>query len=223
MAAPLTLLPYDEDASGPARRPAAPARLLDLAIRAMNHCTGPHKDQAFADLAAGNVVELGAGGGSNLPWLPAGTRLYAVEPNRALHASLRARCDRAGIEAVVLPVSAERLPLPDACVDEVICSLALCTIPDAEAALAEVARVLRPSGQFRFVEHVAAPAGSLRGRAQGALRRPWGAIAGGCDPHRDTLARIEAVGFAEVHAVRGLLRHSPAWPVNTAVWGWAVR
>jgi len=223
MTAPLSVLPHDEVVIDHGRMTPLGARLLDHGIRAMNHCTGPHKDQAFTGLEAGNVVELGAGGGSNLDWLPQGTRLYAVEPNRTMHDPLRERCARAGIEVVVLPVSAEALPLPDACVDEVICSLVLCTVPDAEAALAEVGRVLRPGGRFRFVEHVAAPAGSLRGRVQSAVRRPWGALAGGCDPHRATLARIEAAGFTSVRARRGLLRHSPVWPVNTVIWGTAQR
>ncbi|WP_263310818.1 class I SAM-dependent methyltransferase [Brachybacterium atlanticum] len=138
----------------------------------MNHCTRPHKDAAFAGIAGVNVVELGAGGSANLPWLPAGTRLYAVEPNRALHDPLRARCERAGIGPVALPVPAESLPPPDACVDEVICSLALCTIPDAEAALAGVVRALRQGGCFRFVEHVAGSEDDARDRVQQVLRYP---------------------------------------------------
>ncbi|WP_114853589.1 class I SAM-dependent methyltransferase [Brachybacterium sp. YJGR34] len=223
MADPLTVLPHEDTSVEHGRMTALGARLLDRAITVMNHCTGPHKEEAFADLGAGNLLELGAGGGANLAWLAPGSRLYAVEPNRTMHEALRNRCARSGQEVVVLPVSAENLPLPDGCVDEVICSLVLCTVPAADAAIAEVTRVLRPGGRFRFVEHVAAPTGSLRSRVQQGVRRPWGALCGGCDPHRDTLSRIEAAGFTAVHASRGLLRHSPAWPVNTVAWGTAVR
>ena len=56
----------------------------------------------------------------------------------------------------VLAQGAERLPFPDASVDVVIATLVLCTVGDPDAVLAEVHRVLRPGGTFRFVEHVAA-------------------------------------------------------------------
>ncbi|HWG61343.1 MAG TPA: methyltransferase domain-containing protein [Streptosporangiaceae bacterium] len=42
---------------------------------------------------------------------------------------------------------AERLPLPDAVADAVVCECALCTFPDKAAAAAEFARVLRPGGR----------------------------------------------------------------------------
>jgi arsenite methyltransferase len=42
---------------------------------------------------------------------------------------------------------AERIPLPDASVDAVVCECAFCTFPDKKTAAAEMARVLKPGGR----------------------------------------------------------------------------
>ncbi len=88
--------------------------------------------------------------------------------------------------------------------------------------LAEIRRVLRAGGRFRFVDHVAAPPG-LRALVQRSIRRPLGWVFEGCDPHRETKAAVECVGFTDVRIEARKLRHSLFWPVNTAVWGGATR
>ena len=40
--------------------------------------------------------------------------------------------------------------------DTVVCTFALCTIPDPERAVAEVSRVLKQGGHFISIEHVLA-------------------------------------------------------------------
>jgi len=191
--------------------------------RYINHCSRHHKQAAFEGLGADTVLEIGAGTGSNLGYLARGTHLYAVEPSRAMHERLRRRCAAAGVELTVLGTGAESIPLPDASVDEVICSLVLCTAQDPSAVLTEVRRVLRPGGRFRFVEHVAAPRPGPRSFVQRAIRRPWAWIFEGCDPHRHTPEIIEQAGFSGVRLERRKFRRSVFWPVNTAVWGVAVR
>jgi SAM-dependent methyltransferase len=188
----------------------------------LDHSTGPHKAAAFADIEADTVLEIGAGTGANLHRLPPGTRLYAVEPSRRMHGRLRSRAESAGVDLTIVPTGAESIPLPDACVDEVICSLVLCTVDDPDAALAEIRRVLRPGGRFRFVEHVAARPG-VRALVQRSIRRPWGWLFEGCDPHRRTGDAVDRAGFSGVEVQRRKLRHSVFWPVNTAVWGIATR
>lgn len=192
--------------------------------RYINIISRRHKDAAFGDLTeVREVVELGAGVGANFDRLAPGTHVIAVEPSLRMHDQLRVRAEHAGIDLTVFPGGAESLPLPDASVDEVITSLVLCTVADRERVLAEVRRVLRPGGRFRFVEHVSAPRWSPRRWLQEAIRRPWGWLYEGCDPAPDTIERLRSAGFSDLTLQRRRFRLSAFFPVNTAVWGVAVR
>lgn len=191
--------------------------------RYINRITAPLKKAAFDGLARGTIVELGPGTGANLAYLPRAAELIAVEPNLRMHPMLATRCADAGIELRLVAGGAEDLPLPDASVDDVICSLVLCTVADPDAVLREVRRVLRPGGRLRFVEHVAAAPRSARSGVQRCVRRPWGWVFEGCDPHRDTAAAIARAGFTTVSLTRQRLRDSVFYPVNTTICGIAVR
>ena len=144
------------------------------------------------------VVELGPGVGANLRYLPRGTRLIAVEPNRRMHASLARRAAALGIELDLRGLAGEALDLPSASVDFVFASLVLCSVSEPARVLAEVRRVLRPGGRFACVEHVAAPTGSGIAGLQRTLRAPWQWLFEGCDLCRDTGAALRSAGFARV-------------------------
>ncbi|HEX6338919.1 MAG TPA: class I SAM-dependent methyltransferase [Jiangellaceae bacterium] len=191
--------------------------------RYITHIARSHKRAAFSELESGAVLEIGPGTGANFGYLPRGAQLYAVEPNLRMYAKLRERAAAAGVPLTLLGTGAEAIPLPDESVDEVICTLVLCTVPDPERVLAEVRRVLRPGGKFRFAEHVAAEPGSFRYRVQRALRRPWGYIFEGCNPTRNTPETVASAGFRTLLVERRKLRHSVFYPVNTAAWGIAVK
>ncbi len=63
-------------------------------------------------------------------------------------------------------------------------------------ALAEMRRVLRPGGQLRFFEHVAADRPGLTRRAQRlADATLWPVLFAGCHTGRDTASAIAAAGF----------------------------
>src|SRR6266481_3928919 len=53
--------------------------------------------------------------------------------------------------------SATAIPLADDTVDTVVMTWTLCSIPDPLAALREMRRVLKPSGNLCFVEHGLSP------------------------------------------------------------------
>ena len=152
---------------------------------------GAQKRRLLVDLP-GTVVELGSGVGANLRYLTPGSTLVAVEPNPAMHARLRRAARRRGVVLDLHPVPAERTGLADASADAVISSLVLCSVTDPAQVLAEVRRVLRPGGRFVFVEHVAAPHGTVLRRLQRSVlpasntsrSRPIGCVRPSCPSTR---------------------------------------
>ena len=84
-------------------------------------------------------------------------QVQAVDPAAAGRKLAAGRAAGCAVPIEYVGSDAEALPVADASVDHVLSTWTLCTIPDAMRALAEVRRVLRPGGAFRFVEHGLAP------------------------------------------------------------------
>jgi SAM-dependent methyltransferase len=151
--------------------------------------------------AAGEVLEIGAGTGRNLPLYRNATRVVALEPGPGMRARAEQAARAAQVAVEIVGGNAEDIPYPDATFDTVVASLVLCTVPDLAGALAEARRVLRPGGTLRFYQHVRADDPRLA-RWQDRLERPWGWLAGGCHPNRDVVAAIAAAGFRVVELDR---------------------
>lgn len=176
-----------------------------------------HKRRVFADLPR-TVVEIGSGVGANVRHLQPGSTLVALEPNRPMHRRLRTVAARHDVHLDLRERVAERTGLPDNGVDCVISSLVLCTVADPAGVLAEIRRILRPGGTFRFVEHVAAAEGTPTRALQRALRRPWAWTFEGCSCERDLAGLLRAAGFARVD-IEPYRLHSPFVPFNTQIAG----
>jgi len=146
--------------------------------------------------ASGDVLEIGFGGGLNLPHYDRDRvrKLFALEPSAAMRASAAERIERAGMDIELIDLPGERIPLADNSIDTVLITYTLCTIEDTATALAGVRRVLRPGGTLLYCEHGRAPDAAVA-RWQDRLNRPWKRIAGGCNMNRDIPALITAGGF----------------------------
>ncbi len=175
------------------------------------------KRRVFAGLPD-RVVEIGSGVGANLRYLPGGATLIAIEPNWFMYGRLRAAARRHRIQLDHRDRMAEHTGLADHSVDTVISSLVLCSVRDPDVVLAEIRRILRPGGTFRFVEHVVAPEGSLTRWAQRRFRRPWAWTFEGCSCERDLEQAIRAAGFESVTLERFRIR-TPFLPFNTQIAG----
>lgn len=143
----------------------------------------------------GTLLEIGFGSGLNLPHFSnqIGT-LYAVEPSETAWELAREAVERSSFPVERIGGTAESIPLPDASVDHAISAFTLCTIPGVAQALAEVRRVLRPGGTFRFVEHGRSPEPRVA-RWQDRLTPIQKRVAGGCHLNRDIEELIRGAGF----------------------------
>lgn len=170
----------------------------------------------------GTVVELGPGTGANMQHYPPGVRVIAIEPNPAMHARLAAEAVTHGVDLEIREMRGEAVDVADGAADHVVGTLLLCGVDDQAAVLREVRRVLRPSGTYVFVEHIAAPPRSRTARVQRLAKRPHRWLFNGCEVDRDTVAQLRAAGFSEV-AIENLDLGLRAAYVRTMVVGTATR
>jgi ubiquinone/menaquinone biosynthesis C-methylase UbiE len=165
---------------------------------------GRRRAIALADLRPGErVLLVAAGTGLDLPLLPAGVEVTAVDITPAMLDRLRARARRLGRPVRAELMDAARLALPDASFDCVALHLALAVVPDPVATAREAARVLRPGGRVSLFDKFLP-----RGRRPSAVRRLLGAVADvvASDLNREVepllegaglrLTALEPVGFA---------------------------
>jgi ubiquinone/menaquinone biosynthesis C-methylase UbiE len=104
--------------------------------------------------ATGRVLEVAIGTGRNLPFYPPEATITGIELSPAMLAFARQRAAELGREVDLREGDAERLPFADDSFDTVVCTLALCSIPDDGRAVGEMARVLRPGGRLLLLDHI---------------------------------------------------------------------
>lgn len=88
----------------------------------------------------------------------------------------------------------------------------------------EVLRVLKPEGQFYFMEHVGAPPGSWLRSCQDLLSAfvwPW--LGEGCLLNKDTEQLIRSANFATCHIVPFILPDPALFMLQTCVHGLATK
>lgn len=173
------------------------ARVWARATPGLERELGPLRRELMGGLE-GRVLEIGAGNGMNFGHYPSSVEeVVALEPEPYLRAKAQAAAGEVAVRVVVRDGNAAELPPDLGGFDAAVACLVLCSVPDQAAALAQLRRVLRPGGELRFLEHVLGTS-PRKARVQRALDRSgaWPRMAGGCHCARDTVAAIEAAGFA---------------------------
>lgn len=109
------------------------------------------------------VVDVAAGRGATARLLAAeyAVTVDGVDLGESTVESARSATAAAGLAGSVRfhLGDAERLPLPDATADAVMCECAFCAFPDKASAASEFARVLRPGGRVGITDVTVAEAG----------------------------------------------------------------
>jgi ubiquinone/menaquinone biosynthesis C-methylase UbiE len=154
----------------------------------------PYRERVCSGLS-GEVVEIGFGTGLNVPFYPATvTRVAAIEPadlgwelSEKRRAEASVPIERSGLDGQTLPFASDTF-------DAALSTWTMCTIPDVDAALRELRRVLKPGGTLHFVEHGLAPDEKVQ-RWQHRLDPLQQRLFGGCHLNRPIVDTVEHAGF----------------------------
>jgi len=168
------------------------AAVYDRLMRTAEEELFPRHREYLVDGIEGRLLDIGSGTGAMFPYfrerIEAGAdlELHGIEPDPHMLRRAEREAAAVGIDIDLRETGAESLPYPDDHFDHVTAGLVFCTIPDPAVALDEVARVLRPDGEFRFLEHVRDE--GWRARLQSVVEPVWERAAAGCQLTRTTSA-----------------------------------
>jgi ubiquinone/menaquinone biosynthesis C-methylase UbiE len=155
------------------------------------------------------VLEIGGGSGLNLLHYPIQvTDVTVIDPNPGMIALTEKRLDDVFFPVETLIATAEQLDFADNTFDTVVSTWTLCSIPDVNQALDEIYRVLKPDGQFLFVEHGLSPDPQIR-TWQHRLNPLQKNLFDGCHLNRDHQTLVQLHGFA---LNRQEQFYAPGWP-----------
>ncbi|MGX6648587.1 class I SAM-dependent methyltransferase [Maricaulaceae bacterium MS644] len=168
------------------------------------------KRSQIVPAAEGRVLEVGFGAGPNLDFYDPSkvSRLFALEPSEGMRRKAAGAIAAAPVPVEVIDLSAEAIPLEDASMDTVVLTYTACTIPDVNAALAEMRRVLKPGGRLLFSEHGRSPDAGVY-KWQRRIEPVWKPIAGGCHLTRRIDDLITGAGLAMERLEMDYLPKSP--------------
>ena len=160
--------------------------------------------------AAGDVLELGCGGGINMEFYdPARIRSFTgLDPSPELLTMSRAAAAAHGMAADIVGGFGEAMPFESGRFDTVVTTFTLCSVADQAAVLAEIRRVLKPGGTALFLEHGAAPDANVA-KWQRRIEPIWKRIGGNCHLTRPISDAYERAGFAVDRQAAAYIPKSP--------------
>ena len=143
----------------------------------------------------GEVLEIGFGTGLNIPFYGNVDVLYALEPNPDIYHLAVERVQHAPFHVRHVQAHAEKLPFADQSLDHVVSTWTLCSIARLDQALAEIYRVLKPTGTLHLVEHVKHPNSVKIQSLQTLLTPIQKRIGDGCHLNRDIERSLQQAKF----------------------------
>ncbi len=153
--------------------------------------------QKIVPRASGRVLEVGMGSGLNIPFYDKSKidMVWGLEPSAEIRELAAERIEKASFDIEMIDLPGEEIPLEDCSADTIVLTYTLCTIPDANTALQQMRRVLKPEGKLLFCEHGAAPDANVR-RWQERLNPLWKCLCGGCNLQRPIPKLLQENGFS---------------------------
>jgi len=166
--------------------------------------------------ARGNILEIGAGTGVNLPHYPdEAEKITLSEPDPQMRHRLQQRVDTLQQQRfTITPWGADTIEMPDASFDTIVSTLVLCSVPDLKSSLSEIYRLLKPNGILLFLEHIISDQPVTR-TWQHRIEPLWGFCAGDCHLTRDTATAICTAGLQIEQLIEAPMTGAPSFVRRT--------
>ena len=114
----------------------------------------PWRRQLWAQVPAGQVLEVGVGTGKNFPYHPLDAIITAIDLSEGMLARARRKAQVAGRELDLRLMDVQQLDFPDNTFDAAVATFVFCSVPDPVLGLRELGRVVKPEGRIFLLEHV---------------------------------------------------------------------
>lgn len=151
--------------------------------------------------ARGDILEVGAGTGKNIPYYPSGAKVTAIDIADQMLAIARERARELGLAVDLREGDVQGLAFPDNSFDTVVATCVFCSVPDPVQGLRELGRVVKPDGQILLLEHVRSEqpiVGRLMDLLSPLTVRLWGASI-----NRRTVENVQRAGL-EIERIKDL-------------------
>lgn len=141
--------------------------------------------------ATGKTLLVGVGTGIDLPLMPPGLDITAIDVSPAMLERATRRAIKYQSSIMLAEVNIEQTEFSDNYFDTVITSCVFCSVQNPVKGLKEIRRILKPGGRLIMAEHVL---------SQNPLLKPMlyfmnVIFPSGPDFTRDTVANVKAAGF----------------------------
>ncbi|MGB3691753.1 MAG: class I SAM-dependent methyltransferase [Spirulinaceae cyanobacterium] len=180
-------------------------RLLDVVMSDQELAT--YRQELLADVR-GKVLEIGFGTGLNLPYYPDNIeKITTIDANSGMNKLAQKRIQASSLKVEHRVLNGESLPMENNSFDSVVSTWTLCSIVNIDKALKEIYRVLKPGGNFFFIEHGLSNKEEVQ-VWQNRLNPLQKIIADGCNLNRNIKLSVEK-HFDKVQVEEFLEKNSP--------------
>ena len=157
----------------------------------------PWREKLWARVEGPRVLEVGVGTGKNMPYWPRGIRMTAIDLTPGMLEFAHRRAKELGLIGDLRLGDAQSLDFPDNTFDAAVATFVFCSVPDPVLGLTELARVVKPGGQVRLLEHVRS-ANRVLGAIMDVLN-PLIVRMMGANINRRTVENVQASGLQVEH------------------------